>query len=82
MPHPWANASSSLVAVGWINQRMMEPLRELSSLQNCRQQNISHVSRTLFPQDTPIITEDKISPVHVLVAWLLPEIVFEKFIKT
>lgn len=83
MPHPWDSASSSLVAVGWINQRMMEPSRDSSSPQNCRQQNISHVSKMLFPQYTAIVTEDKICPAHVVVlAWLLSGTVFEKFMNT
>lgn len=73
MPHHWDSASSSLVAVGWINQRMTEPLKELSFLQNCRQQSISHVSRMPIPQDTPIVTEDKISLAHaVLLLWPVP----------
>lgn len=59
MPPPWDSASSSLVAAGWINRRMTELLRELSTLQSCRQWSTSHVSRVPFPQDTPLIAEDK-----------------------
>lgn len=67
MPHHWDCASSSPVGDGWINRRTMEPLRELSSLQNYRQQSTSHVSKMPFPQDTRITTEDKISLAHAIV---------------
>lgn len=59
MPHHWDCASSSPVADGWINRRMMEPLRELSSLQSYRQQSIYHVSKMPFCQDTPSLRKIK-----------------------